>query len=74
MGESIRLRDCIVRLYTGMPISNKRENEHYREELVDRPFRLVTVKSKSDQGKEYWLLTNDFNLSAKVIARAYRRR
>lgn len=74
MGESILLRDCIVRLYTGMPIANKRGNKHYREELVDRPFRLVIVKSKSDEGKEYWLLTNDFNLSAKDIAQAYRRR
>lgn len=74
MRESILLRDCIVRLYTGMPIANKRGNKHYREELVDRPFRLVIVKSKSDQGKEYWLLTNEFNLSAKDIAQAYRRR
>lgn len=74
MGESILLRDCIVRLYTGMPIVNKRGNKHYREELVDRPFRLVIVKSKAEEGKEYWLLTNDFNLSAKEIAQAYRRR
>ena len=74
MGESILLRDCIVRLYTGMPIVNKRGNIHYREELVERPFRLVIVKSKSDQGKEYWLLTNEFGLSAKEIAQAYRRR
>jgi len=74
MGESILLRDCIVRLYTGIPIANKRGNKHYREELVDRPFRLVIVKSKAEDGKEYWLLTNEFNLSAKEIAQAYRRR
>ena len=74
MGESTLLRDCIVRLYTGMPISNKRGNKHYREELVERPFRLVIVKSKAEEGKEYWLLTNDFNLSAKEIAQNYRRR
>ncbi|WPU93989.1 IS4 family transposase [Mucilaginibacter sabulilitoris] len=74
MGGSILLRDSIVRLYTGMPIANKRGNKHYREVLVDRPFRLVVVKSKSDDGKEYWLLTNEFDLSAKDIAQAYRRR
>ncbi|HEY9000299.1 MAG TPA: IS4 family transposase [Mucilaginibacter sp.] len=74
MGESILLRDCTVRLYTGMPIANKRGNKHYREQLVDCPFRLVIVKSKSEESKEYWLLTNDFNLSAKEIAQAYRRR
>jgi len=74
MGESILLRDSIVRLYTGMPVTNRRGNKHYIEILVDRPFRLVIVKSKSDEGKEYWLLTNEFDLSAKDIAQAYRRR
>jgi transposase len=74
MGESVLLRDCAVRLYTGMPIANKRGNKHYREELVDCLFRLVIVKSKTGEGKEYWLLTNDFNLSAKEVSQAYRRR
>lgn len=73
MGESILLTDSIVRLYTGMPVANKRGNRHYIEILVDRPFRLVIVKSKTDD-KEYWLLTNEFDLSAKDIAQAYRRR
>lgn len=74
MGESILLTDSIVRLYTGIPIANKRGNKHYRQELVDQPFRLVIVKSKTEEGKEYWFLTNEFNLSAKEIAGAYRRR
>jgi len=74
MGESILLRDCTVRLYTGMPIANKRGNKHYRQELVDQPFRLVILKSKAEGEKEYWLLTNDFNLPAREIAQAYRRR
>jgi hypothetical protein len=73
MGESILLRDSLVRLYTGMPVTNKRGNKHYIEILVDRPFRLVIVKSKADD-KEYWLLTNEFGLSAKDIAQGYRRR
>jgi len=74
MGESMLLKDSIIRLYTGTPIANKRGNIHYREELVERPFRLVVVKSKAEEGKAYWLLTNDFNLPAKEIAQAYRRR
>lgn len=74
MGESMLLRDGIVRLYTGIPIANKRGNKHYREELVESTFRLVIVKSKAQEGKEYWLLTNDFSLPAKEIAQAYRRR
>jgi hypothetical protein len=74
MGESLLLSDSIVRLYTGIPIANKRGNKHYREELMERPFRLLIVKSKAEEGKEYWLLTNEFNLPAKEIAQAYRRR
>ena len=73
MGESILLSDSLVRLYTGMPVANKRGNKHYIEILVDRPFRLVIVKSKADD-KAYWLLTNEFGLPAKDIAQAYRRR
>ena len=74
MGESILLKDSIVRLYTGMPVTKQRGNKHYIEILVDRPFRLVIIKSKAEEDKEYWLLTNDFNLSAKEIAQNYRRR
>jgi len=36
-----------------------------RQELVERPFRLVIVKCKAEEGKEYWLLIIDFSLSAK---------
>lgn len=74
MGESILLSDSLVRLYTAIPIANKRGNKHYREELMERPFRLVIIKSKEENGKEYWLLTNDLSLSANEIAQAYRRR
>ncbi len=74
MGESVLLRDQKIQLYTGIPVNNKRGNKHYREELVDTPFRLVVVKSKAEDQKEYWLLTNDFKSSAKQIAQAYRRR
>lgn len=41
---------------------------------MDIPFRLVVVKSKGKDQKEYWLLTNDFQRSAAEISQAYRRR
>lgn len=74
LGESTLIRDSKVQLYTGLPVQNKQGNIHYREELVDTPFRLVVVESKLEEGKNYWFLTNDFELSAKEIAQAYRRR
>jgi transposase len=74
LGESILVSDCRVQLYTGILVNNKRGNKHYREVLADTHFRLVVVKSKAEEGKEYWFLTNDFKLPAKEIAQAYRRR
>jgi hypothetical protein len=74
LGESNLLRDCKVQLYTGVSINNKRGNKHYKEKLVDSHFRLVVVEDKTEEGKQYWFLTNDFKLSAKEIAQAYRRR
>lgn len=74
LGESELISDSRVQLYTGILMDNKRGNKHYKEELVDTPFRLVIVKSKTEEAKEYWFLTNDFKSSAKEIAQAYRRR
>lgn len=74
LGESTLIKDCKVQLYTGMPIKNKRGNQHYKQELVETPFRLVIAQSKSEKDKQYWFLTNDFKLSSKEIAQAYRRR
>lgn len=74
LGESTLVKDCKVQLYTGILIKNKRGNEHYKEQLVETPFRLVIAQSKSEKDKQYWFLTNDFKLSAKQIAQAYRRR
>jgi hypothetical protein len=73
LGESVLIKDAKVQLFTGVPILNKKGNKHYREELVETEFRLVIVKSKADQ-KEYWLLTNDFNIEAQEVASFYRRR
>ncbi len=74
LGESTLIKDCKVQLYTGTPIKNKRGNTHYKEELIETPFRLVIAQRESEQDKQYWFLTNDFKLSAKQIAQAYRRR
>jgi IS4 transposase len=74
LGESNLLKDCKVQLYTGTAINNKRGRNHFRHELVDSHFRLIIAESKLEEGKEYWFLTNDFKLSAKEIAQAYRRR
>lgn len=75
LGNLILLKDSLVYLYTGKPINNKRGNIHYREELIEEPcFRLIIAKSKEDESKEFWFITNEFKLSAKEIADAYRRR
>lgn len=74
LGELILIKDSKVQLYTGKPIHNKKGNVHYREELVETPFRLIVAKTKTEDPKEFWFITNDFDLSAKEVAQAYRRR
>lgn len=67
------LRDSKGKLYTGKPIQNKKGNIHHRQELVETEFRLVVIKSEK-QNKEFWFLTNEFELSAKEIAEYHRKR
>lgn len=74
LGNLILLKDSLVHLYTGKAINNKRGKIHYREELVEEPFRLIMAKSKEDESKEFWFITKEFNLSAKEIADAYKQR
>jgi hypothetical protein len=74
LGESMLIKDCKVQLYTGTPIKNKQGNQHYKEVLVETPLRLIIAQSKSEKNKQYWFLTNEFKLTAKEIAQAYRRR
>lgn len=74
IGESTLIKDSKIQLYTGIPIKNKRGRIHYREELVDTTFRLIIVECKTENQKQYWFLTNNFDMSAKEIALAYRRR
>lgn len=74
LGELILIKDSKVNLYTGKAITNKKGNIHYREELVATPLRLIIAESKTEKGKDFWFISNDFDLSAKEIAQAYRRR
>ncbi len=74
LGELTLIKDSKVQFYTGKAIQNKKGNVHYREEIVDTPFRLIIAKTKTEQPKEFWFITNDFDLSAKEVAQAYRRR
>lgn len=67
------IKDSKIRLYTGKPIQNKQGNIHYREEMMENEFRLVIIKSEN-QNKEFWFLTNEFDLSAKEISDYYRKR
>lgn len=70
----VLLKDSLVHLYTGRPIQNKKGNIHYREELVEEPFRLIVIQSKADESKEFWFITNESELSAWEVADFYRRR
>jgi hypothetical protein len=74
LGESILLKDSKVQLYTGISVDNKRGNKHFKQTLLKNHFRLVIVKSKTQENKEFWFLTNNFELTANEIADAYRRR
>lgn len=67
------IKDSKVKLYTGKPIQNKRGNKHYREEKVETCFRLEVIKNEKTD-KEFWFLTNEFELSAKEIADYYKKR
>ena len=67
------IKDSKVKLYTGKPIQNKRGNIHHREEKVETDFRLVVIKNEK-KGKEFWFITNEFELSAKEISDYYRKR
>lgn len=67
------IKDSKVKLYTGKPIQNKRGNIHHREEKVETYFRLIVIKNEKT-AKEFWFITNEFELSAKEISDYYRKR
>jgi len=68
LGELTLVKDSKVYLYTGKAINNKKGNIHYKEELVKTPFRLIVAKTKAEDSKDFWFITNDFDLSAKEVA------
>ena len=74
LGNLTLVKDSRVYLYTGVPVNNKRGNIHHRQELVETPFRLIIAKSKAEPVQQYWFITNNFKMSDKGVADAYRRR
>lgn len=74
LGSLKLIRQDKVYLYTGLAVNNKQGNIHYREVLIEEPFRLLVAQSKSEEKEEYWFVTNDFELSAKEITDDYRKR
>ena len=74
LGSLTLIKDSKIFLYTGIPIKNKKGNVHDRQELVEVPFRLVIANSKIEQGKQFWFIANEFDLTAKKIVENYRRR
>lgn len=74
LGKLILLKDSKVYLYTGHSVQNKKGNIHYRQELVEEPFRLIIASDKDEPDKQFCFITNDFSLSAKEVTDAYRHR
>jgi hypothetical protein len=74
LDESILIKDSRVQLYTGIAIENKRGNIHFKETLLNNHFRLIVIENKLDKDKQFWFLTNNFELTAHEIAKAYRKR
>lgn len=74
LGELVLIKDSEVLLYTGKLINNKKGNKHYKEQLVEEPFRLIISQRKDNPEKEFWFITNDFDLTAKEVADSYKRR
>lgn len=74
LGESILIKDSRIRLYSSKPILTKEGKTYNKEEQIENTFRLIVVCNKEHPEKEFWFLTNDFELSAKDIADYYRKR
>ncbi|MFR5660511.1 MAG: transposase, partial [Butyricimonas faecihominis] len=74
LGSLELLKDSEVYLYRGVHLTTKKGTKRWKEELFEVPFRLIVARGKDDPDKEFWFITNDFDLSAKEITDAYRRR
>lgn len=67
------IKDDKVNIYTGIPTLSKNGNNYHKEELVETELRLVVIKN-ARENKEFWFLTNDFELSPKEVADYYKSR
>jgi hypothetical protein len=74
LGSLRLIKDSKVYLYTGVPYIDKKGIKRWKEELVQTPFRLIIGQSKEEPNKEFWFISNAFDLPAKEITDAYRRR
>lgn len=70
LGSLILERDSRVNLYSG----TKKANTVNSKGVVNEEFRLIVGASKSNTDSSYWFITNDFELSAKEVTDAYRKR
>lgn len=68
------IKDSRVNLFKGKKINSKTDKTYYREELVEQDFRLVIVKTKDAEQKEFWFLTNDFEMTPFQVADYYKSR
>ena len=74
LGSLTLIKDSKVYLYTGIPVHSKRGKNFYRQELVEEPFRLIVAVGKDEPAKEFWFITNDFDMTAREITDNYKRR
>ncbi|NDV77885.1 IS4 family transposase [Dysgonomonas sp. 511] len=74
LGSLTLVKDSKVYLYTGVPLITKKGTKRWKEELVEVPFRLIVADSKAEPDKQFWFITNEFDLDAQEITDAYRHR
>ena len=63
----VQIYQCVyLEFHDAYPNTGKKKgNIHYKEELVDTSLRLIVAKTKTEDPKEFWFITYDFDLSAK---------
>lgn len=74
LGELTLIQDSKVYLYTGRPVTSKSGKKHFKQELVKVPFRMITARCKATPEKQFCFITNNFELSAREVSDAYKRR
>lgn len=67
IGDNLLIKDSIVKLYTGVPVENKKGNVHYRQEKVEHHFRLVVVQNKKKPKKFFIFSLMILNLQLKKL-------